>query len=198
MPGPAGADAAAPPTAPSASRTSRASPDDPNDIAGPAGAGPGHYLAEDATLDYTINFENKATASLPARTVTITHVLDDDADLSTFQLGSMGYGDHLVTAPAGARAGRRRSRPPTTPSSRSTPAWRRDRTATWTFTRSTPRPATSPPTPLAGFLAGRCAGGYATYSVKPLPASGRVNAQARIVFDANAPLDTNVYATRST
>ncbi len=75
-------------------------PDDPNDITGPAGSGAGHYLAENSSLDYTIHFENKATASLPARTVTVTSVLDPDADLSTFQLGSAGFGDQLVTAPA--------------------------------------------------------------------------------------------------
>src|SRR5947199_274843 len=50
---------------------------------------------------YTITFENESDATAPAQVVTITQTLDSNLDLSTFQLGSVGFGSTVVQIPAG-------------------------------------------------------------------------------------------------
>jgi hypothetical protein len=149
---------------------------------------------------YTINFENEPTATAPAQTVSVTEQLDPNLDWSTFQLGDIGFGDTVVSVPAGH-------------TSFST---RVDATATlgvyvdikasfnlqtgqvtWTFTSLDPQTLDLPANPLAGFLppnANAPAGqGFVNYTVNPKPAltSGtRINAQATVVFDTNAPINT--------
>ena len=175
---------------------------DPNDIIGPAGFGPENFLRADTSHFYTIRFENLAAATAPAQTVVVTQALDPDLDLSTFEFRSLGVGASVVPLPGG----------------RSSFLFRYDLrpeknlfldvggdlnfetgVITWTFTSLDPATLELPEDVEGdiGFLppnqsppAGE---GFVTYFVRPKPAlaSGtRIDAQARIVFDLNAPIDT--------
>jgi RHS repeat-associated protein len=72
---------------------------DPNDLIGPTGYGPQHYVGAHAVLPYRIDFENDANASAPAQRVVIVNHLSSDLDWNTFQFTGAGYGDtHLTIA----------------------------------------------------------------------------------------------------
>jgi hypothetical protein len=132
--------------------------------------------------------------------VQITEQLDPNLDWSTFQLGSLGFGSYTVPVPSG----------------RTSFHTRVDATATlgvlvdisagidlatglvtWTFTSLDPKTLDLPMDPLAGFLppnqnapAGQ---GFVNYTVHPkagLATGTRINAQATVVFDVNAPINT--------
>ena len=175
---------------------------DPNDIIGPAGFGPDGFLPADSSLFYTIRFENLAAATAPAQTVVVTQTLDPDLDLSTFEFLSFGIGPSVVNLPAGRSSFLLRF------------DLRPDRNLlldvggdlnfetgviTWTFTSLDPATLELPEDAEGdiGFLppnqnppAGE---GFVTYIVRPkpgLPTGTRIDAQASIVFDVNAPIDT--------
>ena len=78
-------------------------PVDPNDLTGPAGYGPQHYVEATELLPYRINFENDATATAPAHNVTISNPLAANFDWSTFELTEIGFGDHLIAVPPGTQ-----------------------------------------------------------------------------------------------
>ena len=175
-------------------------PGDPNDIVGPAGFGPELWVPATESLAYKIDFENRADASAPAQQVVITEQLDPDLDPRTFRLGDFGWGDLTVQVPA----------------NRAFYNERLDLTAQygfyvdvaagvdvatgqafWTLTTIDPATGEQPTNALVGFLPpddetarGQ---GFVSYSVKPrrTAATGTViDAQARIVFDTEAPMDT--------
>jgi subtilase family serine protease len=177
---------------------------DPNDITGPAGAGDEHWVATTSELDYLIRFENDPSlATAPAQVVTISHPLDPNVDPRSFRLGSFGFGSYTFDVPE----------------SRSFYAARLDVSerygvnvdvtagidvqagrAFWSFRSVDPFTGGEPSNPLSGFLpvnddegAGE---GFARYRIRPVAGAGTgsaVAAVARIVFDANDPLDTPVY-----
>jgi hypothetical protein len=173
---------------------------DPNSIDIPSGLGPQDFVEPSGTFPYSVNFENEATATAPAQSVTVTEQLDPNLDWSTFQFGDFGFGTTVVPVPPG----------------RTSFSTRVDATATlgvfvdvsasfilqtglitWTFTSLDPRTLDLPIDPLAGFLppntnapAGQ---GFVTYTVNPrtaLTTGTKINAQATVVFDNNAPIDT--------
>jgi len=177
---------------------------DPNDITGPAGFGPDQFLPADSSLFYNIRFENLASATAPAQEVVVTQTLDPDLDFTTFEFVSFGIGESVVTLPVG----------------RSAFSFRYDLrpernilldvsgelnvetgVITWRFKSLDPDTLELPADPDAGFLppnlnapAGE---GFVTYIVRPKegkPTGTRIDAQARIVFDANEPIDTPVIA----
>ena len=173
---------------------------DPNDLIGPEGVGAEHFVPADATLPYTIHFENLAAATAPAQTVTVTQQLDPDLDLSTFEFVDFGLGAGFVEIPAGL----------------SSFAARYDLRAqlgvlldvdfrlnvetglvTWQFTSLDPTTLELPADPLTGFLPpnqGPPEGeGSVSYIVRPkqgLATGTRIDAQASVVFDTNPPIDT--------
>ena len=147
-----------------------------------------------------MNFANDPTATAPAQTVTITDQLDPNLDWSTFQLGDIGFGTITISVPPG----------------RTSFNTRVDATATlgvyvdvsanfniqtgmvtWTFMSLDPTTLDLPINPLEGFLppninapAGQ---GFVTYTVQPkttLVTGTQINAQATVVFDTNAPINT--------
>ena len=74
---------------------------DPNDKFGAQGFGSGHYVSPSLPLPYAVQFENMPTASAPAHEVKVTDQLDPaKVDLSTLELGSVYFGDTLVSPPA--------------------------------------------------------------------------------------------------
>lgn len=77
-------------------------PSDPNEKDGPGGVGAQGYITGKSALPYTIYFENKDTAALPAQDVTVTDQLDSSkVDLSTFRFGVISFGNNRFIPPAG-------------------------------------------------------------------------------------------------
>jgi hypothetical protein len=75
---------------------------DPNAKDAPVGFGSAHYVAADAVLPYSIEFENDPKqATVPAQSVHISDPLDPNLDPSTFQLSSITFGNHTITVSPG-------------------------------------------------------------------------------------------------
>ncbi|HEY7118261.1 MAG TPA: RHS repeat-associated core domain-containing protein, partial [Tepidisphaeraceae bacterium] len=85
---------------------------DPNGKSAAAGYAAQSFVRTDSTIPYRITFENIGPASLdasgspfatvataPAQRVTISDQLSSNLDWSTFRLGSMGFGDTVVSLP---------------------------------------------------------------------------------------------------
>src|SRR5262249_39117567 len=154
-----------------------------------------------ATLPYRIDFQNLPEATASAAEVVVTHVLDADLDLDTFQLDEFGFGDLTVPVPAGRQSYRTRL------DLRSTLGVfvdfaadldRVTRTVTWRFQAIDPETMDLPISPFVGFLPPDQVApegeGFVSFSVHPksdLPTGTRIDAQATIVFDTNDPIDTN-------
>ena len=189
-------------------------PRDPNQIIGPGGFGAeevfgdiftqpvrfGGWVQGGQEYGYHVMFENKKEATAPAQIVTVTQTLDSDLDLTTFQLGSLGWATFDVTAPTGLSSWKTRV----------------DATATLgvfvdidaslnadtrelrvVFTSIDPATGDVPTDPFAGFLRPNVTApegdGFFTYSVKPLAnvATGtEITAVASVIFDYEAPLST--------
>lgn len=177
---------------------------DPNDKVGPFGIGSERYTTGEAPIPYTIFFENKAEASVPAQEVVITDQLDSvNLDLSTFRLGPIAFGDKLVLVPAGRTEYNTDVdlRPETNLIARINA--RLDQSTglvTWRYYSLDP--ATLQPTldPLAGFLPPNVIPGKGEGSVtftveaKTDVVSGtQVSNSASIVFDTNAPILTPIW-----
>ncbi|MFI5379361.1 MAG: CARDB domain-containing protein, partial [Tepidisphaerales bacterium] len=173
---------------------------DPNDITGPTAFGPDNFVATRQPLNYQIDVQNEATATAPVQVLSITQALDPNLDVRTFRLGTMVLGNDAIT-------------PPPNVAFYST---RVDLTASlgidvdvfaginvathqafWTFTAIDPATGERPVNPLLGFLPPDVTPpngeGYVTYTVAPVagaPTGTVVPAQATVVFDTNAPIDT--------
>ncbi len=176
------------------------SPIDPNDILGPDGFGEQRWLNLKDDLDFTIRFENMATAEAPAQEVIIRQQLDDDLDWKTFRVGDFGWASHYF-GPSSSRPNYFR---------------RIDLTATegfyvdvqvgidiqtgvvtWRFTTLDPTTGDKPLEALTGFLATNNAEGigegFVKYSIRPRPDADTrniVDSEATIVFDTEGPIDT--------
>lgn len=175
-------------------------PSDPNDIVGPDGYGEQNWVKASDALEYMIRFENQASATAPAQVVTITQTLDEDLDARSFRVSGFGFADVRID-PVQSRAfysGRLDLRESqgiyldVTANIDTT-----TRVITWTFTTIDPETGDVPVDANLGFLlpnddSGR-GDGFVTYTVKPLRAAETgdvIDAQARIVFDTEAPIDT--------
>ncbi|MFI5460385.1 MAG: RHS repeat-associated core domain-containing protein [Isosphaerales bacterium] len=173
---------------------------DPNDIVGPAGYGSPGFIQPGGEFPYHIDFENKPTATAPAAQVVVTDQLDPNLNWSTFQLGTIHFNTYTVTVPAG------RTFYQTRVDATATLGVYVDVTAsfnfqtglaTWTLTAIDPKTLDIETSATLGLLppddsTGR-GEGYVEYSVQPKPglaAGTRINAQATIVFDTNAPIST--------
>jgi len=74
---------------------------DPNEKAGPAGAGENRFVLGTEKIDYTVFFENKEEATASAQEVIVTDVLDEDLDLTTFELGDLSFSGRVIHVPEG-------------------------------------------------------------------------------------------------
>jgi hypothetical protein len=174
---------------------------DPNDIVGPGGYGAQYWISPDQTFHYTVRFENDAVKALaPAQYVRITQTLSTNLDLRTFRLGVMGFGTNLVDVSAD------RVFYQTQVNVTNDLGVVVDIVAgldlakgeiTWEFTSLDPATGDLPWDPYIGFLPPNTNGiigqGFVTYTIKPKAsiASGDIiNAEARIYFDYNEPMDT--------
>ncbi len=174
---------------------------DPNDITGPAGFGDENWIAADQVLPYTIRFENDSTlASAPALAVNITQQLDSTIDARSYRLGNFGFGDFVFTPPANSAYFSERLDVVdslgvyvdiTAGINLNT------RTIFWNFNSVDPVSGQTPTNPFAGFLpvndnSGR-GEGFVSYTVaanSDVQSGDVINAEAKIVFDTNEPIDT--------
>jgi RHS repeat-associated protein len=74
---------------------------DPNELTGPSGYGDQRFVRPDVSLGYRVDFENYESATAPAQLVDISNPIAADLDLATLQFGSVGWGDTLISIPAG-------------------------------------------------------------------------------------------------
>ena len=169
---------------------------------GPASYGSFDFVADAGTaLPYQIDFENDPSATAPAQSVTITDQLDPNLDWSTFQLTGIGWGDTVLSIPAGSQ-----SFETTVPMTYNGETFDVDveagiDTATGqvyaTFTSIDPD-TDLPPDVLTGFLppedgSGRGMG-YVSYMIQPnanLATGTQIRNVALVTFDPNAPIATD-------
>ncbi len=74
---------------------------DPNELTGPAGFGDQHFISLHSKIPYRIDFENYETATAPAQRVEVSNRIPELLDWSTLELTEVGFGDRLLTVPAG-------------------------------------------------------------------------------------------------
>lgn len=173
---------------------------DPNEKLGLHGAGAGGYLSGSQPLRYSIFFDNQPTATAPAQSVTVTDSLADSLDdLSTLTLGPISFAGRLITPPAvrlsqGGFSTNVDLRPTenlivNVASSIDTSTG----TLSWTF--SSLDPVTGQPTsdPLLGLLPPGAEGSVSFTVASKAPTGVPINNKATVVFDRNAPLDTEVW-----
>jgi uncharacterized delta-60 repeat protein len=189
------------------SDTDRPPTKDPNDIVGPAGYGPEQWIAPDQTFHYTVRFENDAVKAVaPAQYVRITQLLSTNLDLRTFRLGVMGFGTNLVDVPSDRAFFQTKVNVTNTLGVELVVIAGLDLAkgeVTWEFTSLDPATGDLPFDPYLGFLPPNTNGiigqGFVTYTTKPkagIATGGIINAQARIFFDYNEPMDTpNIFNT---
>lgn len=179
---------------------------DPNEITGPTGFGSQGFLPATSTLPYRVDFTNEANATAPADVVTVTQQLDPSLDLSTFQFGDIGFGNTILQVPAGLTSYSTTVNLPSTAPGAGPDGLEVQINAslnqstglvTWTFTGLDPTTQDIPINPLEGFLPPDVTApegeGFVSYTIQPkstVTASTAINAQATVVFDTNAPINT--------
>ncbi len=174
---------------------------DPNDILGPDGFGDERWTAAPATFNYTIRFENDPQlATAPAQQVTITQQLDSTLDWRTFRIDDLGWGDFRLELNADSSFVSQRV------DLSETKGYWVDVTgfvdvttgvASWTLTTLDPATGQRPADPFMGFLPPDdetgIGEGFVSYTIRPrrdAVTGDVVDAEARIVFDINEPIDT--------
>jgi hypothetical protein len=177
---------------------------DPNAKIGPSGIGAARYLKGGTPFPYAIFFENKPTASAPAQEVTITDVLDPYTfDLDTFRCGPISVGDlHIEAVPnTGDMSVEVDLRPVKPVLLRvSCSVDKKSGLASWHFRSLDPSTGEPINDPLGGFLPanvnppeGEGAVLFTVMPVSPIDTDVELRNTARIVFDANPPIDTPVW-----
>ena len=174
---------------------------DPNDILGPVGFGDENWMQPTRRFDYTVRFENDPEeATAPAALVIVTQTLDPSFDFTTFRFGTYGFGDYVFSDAVGLPSHRSRI------DLRSTIGIFVDVNASFDVETGEilfelesidPQTGLIPFNPLMGFLPPNRVGsegeGFFTYSVFPkagLTTGTRIDAEAKIYFDTNDPIDT--------
>ncbi len=174
---------------------------DPNHLIGPAGFGPQGFISTQQIFPYTIQFENLSTATAAAQQVTVTDQLPSNLDWSTVQLGDIMFNGVTMTPPAGVSnfdATTTVATDPDHPVQIHVTFDPSNGLLTWTMTSIDPVTGTLTEDPLAGFLPPnndeQQGEGSVSFTVRPLDSlqtGDTIQNQARIVFDINAPIDTN-------
>ncbi|HQK12690.1 MAG TPA: carboxypeptidase regulatory-like domain-containing protein [Anaerolineae bacterium] len=173
---------------------------DPNDKATIGVGAPGYVLAG-TRLVYTIHFENVPTATAPAQQVVITDVLSANLDWSTFELLGIGFNNTTVNVPSGLQFLSGEASVSSDPNPVRVTASINAQTGVVRWDMRTMDRVTGdwPEDPLAGFLPPNDdthrGEGYVMFTIRPradLAHGAVITDQARIVFDVNEPIDTNV------
>jgi len=165
-----------------------------------SGYGSADFVPAGSPINYTIYFENQATATLPAQKVTVTDPLPSNLDWSTVQFTQVAFNNVTLNAPANSQTYTAKANVTTDPNPVNVSAAINPATGvmTWTMQSVDPVTGAAPANPLAGFLpannSANAGSGYVTFSVMPkagLANGTTITNQASIVFDANAAIATN-------
>lgn len=178
---------------------------DPNEMVGPTGAGSQHYISGDGQFGYSVFFANKPDATAPAQNVVVTDRLDPSKfDLSTFSFGRVSFGDSsFVGSPFGQKSLNVDVdlRPSKNLIVRVIAGLDLvTGVVTWNFQAIDPATGQPPDDITVGFLPPNVNGteGEGSVLFTVAPKAGFANEttllnKATIVFDGNAPLDTNTW-----
>lgn len=177
---------------------------DPNEKVGASGFGAAHFVPGAQPLPYTILFENLPSASASAQEVVITDQLDPAlVDLNSFSLGSITFGNKKLTPPPNLQSylGFVDLRPANNLIVRvNANLEKATGLVTWRFESLDPATGEFTTDPIAGFLPPNITSpegeGSVSFLVKPKDnSSGAVIPNnARIIFDANVPIETNLWS----
>jgi YD repeat-containing protein len=169
-------------------------------ITGPQGFGTQQFIPSGQALPYTINFANSDTAQTEPGEIRIVQKLDPNLDPGTFRLGDLTIGDINVHIPSDRALFQgdfdfthskgfilRVSAGIDTTSA----------TATWLLQAIDPNTGEVIQNPSLGLLppnnaegAGRGIVSYTVQALPDLPSGTTISAQARVLFNTMAPLDT--------
>jgi len=178
---------------------------DPNDILGPSGFGDEQWVTASQPLNYTIRFENDPVfATAPAQVVRVTQQLDSDLDYRTFRLGDFGFGDIVIDVPDNRafyldRLDLRESLGIYVDVVAGIEVDSATNVAStfWELRAIDPATGDVPVNALTGFLPPNLTSpegeGFVSYTIRPrsgVPTGTIIDAEARIVFDFNEPIDT--------
>jgi hypothetical protein len=178
---------------------------DPNDKV-TVGYGSQNFVADGTRLFYIIHFENKSSASAAAQRVVVTDVLASELDWASLELNNIGFNQIEVPVPSGLNQYRTVTSVATDPNNTVVVDAALDPDSgqlTWVIESIDPLTQAPPEDPLAGFLppndAAHRGEGFVSYSValrQPALHGQIITNKARIVFDANAPIDTPTVSNR--
>jgi len=172
---------------------------DPNDILGPAGYGDSNFIHPSLIMEFKIRFENQPNATAAAQRVTINCSINDNMDLSSFRLGSFGFGDfvldtkfnsyfHQELVDVQEQTGDFVFIQASLNIANSE--------AIWLFQSIDPLTGLPPTDPYAGFLPpnnGTTGQGHVTFRIglkRDVADLSKIYENASIVFDENPPIDT--------
>jgi len=177
---------------------------DPNEVSGALGFGDPatqRYVQPGEWLDYTIYFENLATATGAAQEVRVTSSLSPYLDWTSFETKEVAFNNQVDMGLAGRAKGQ--SEVPLNETEyrvrTEVAVDQASGVATWYLRIVDPtREDEWPADPYAGFLPpnddSHCGEGYLSYRVKlrdDAPAGGRIDGSASIVFDHNPAIVTS-------
>jgi hypothetical protein len=174
---------------------------DPNNKVGAIGFGDIHFKSPKEPLPYVIYFENNETATAPAQVVKITDQIDlDNFDLKSISIGEIAFSNNRIVPP------------PNLKEYSTDVDLRPDQNllvrihayvdpftgiASWTFSSIDPDTGLPPEDPMAGFLPPNVSPpegeGYVVFNIKTksgLSTGTELSNKAKIIFDANPPIDT--------
>lgn len=178
---------------------------DPNEKAGAKGTGPEGWVTPNEEFVYTVYFENLPSARAHAQEVFVTDVLDASLDLSTLELREVNISGENYSNVSGFQQGLFRV-PFKDTGLVAEVGVSFDiaaRTLRWTMRSLDPLTNDVPDEIDRGLLPPNDASGrgegYVRFVIKPRSAvvdGTKIRNQARIVFDTNPPIDTNVWMNR--
>ncbi len=180
-------------------------PMDPNEIIGPEGQPDKRWVSVRDRLPYTILCENDKSASAPAKYIRISTPIEPKQDAKTFQLGSFGFNNLNFQVPEGlasyyTRLDVRDSLGLYVDVVAGYDQLRNE--AFWEFQSIDPVTLLPTEEPLKGLLLLQDSTrpdyghGFVTYSIKPVETAvtgDTIGARAKIVFDGNDTIPTNIY-----
>jgi hypothetical protein len=175
---------------------------DPNEIQGPPGYGPSKFVSVNEVLPYTILFENDPVfATVPAQRVTITKKVSDKYNIASFRIADLGFGPYTFSVPPGLSQYTTRLDLPDSVGIDVNLTAGIDivnRELFWILQSIDPATGLPPDDAFKGFLpvndtTGK-GEGFVNFTIVPSSSDqtgDSLKAKASIVFDINAPIETN-------
>jgi subtilase family serine protease len=167
------------------------------------GTGTLHHILFDGTVEYTIRFENKSSASASAQYIQIDDLLNEKFDINTFELKEIALGENQINITDDhsyyhTRLDLRSSGQDLFVDIEAGINYY-TRMARWIFSAIDPKTGEQSEDPLNGFLppneSDHKGEGYVRFQIKPqsdIESGTIINNMATIIFDRNEPVDTPI------